>query len=138
MFPPRWRLNPADSEGHGPAGPTVGPRTVGVGSPLTLTAWGRDDLIRRQTDIPYGPPDRPAITMTWVKHQGPGDVTFSEPIIAINEASGKATTTATFHDVGDYIVRSPHMTTRESNMPGMRSAAGPMGLCGFGSRDRAR
>ena len=103
--PPALRLNPADSEGHGPAGPTVGPRIVAVGSPLTLTVWGRDDLIRRPTDIPYGPPDRPAITMTWVKHQGPGDVTFSEPIIAINEASGEATTTATFHDVGDYIVR---------------------------------
>ena len=45
------------------------------------------------------------MTMTWVKHQGPGTVSFSEPSIAIDDASGETTTTATFHEPGDYVVR---------------------------------
>ena len=103
--PPTIRFDPVGPAGQGPAGLTVGPRAVTVGAPLRLTVWGRDDLIRRPTDIPFGPPDRPAMTMTWVKHQGPGKVSFSEPSIAIDDASGETTTTATFHEPGDYVVR---------------------------------
>ena len=84
--PPTIRFDPVGPAGQGPAGLTVGPRAVTVGAPLRLTVWGRDDLIRRPTDIPFGPPDRPAMTMTWVKHQGPGKVSFSEPSIAIDDA----------------------------------------------------
>ena len=103
--PPTIRFDPVGPAGQGPTGLTVGPRAVTVGAPLRLTVWGRDDLIRRPTDIPFGPPDRPAMTMTWVKHQGPGPVSFSEPSIAIDDASGETTTTATFHEPGDYVVR---------------------------------
>ena len=102
--PPTIRFDTVGPEGQGPAGLTVGPRAVTVGAPLRLIVWGRDDLTRRPTDIPFGPPDRPAMTMTWVKHQGPGEVSFSESIIAIDEASGETTTTATFHEPGDYVV----------------------------------
>ena len=103
--PPTIRFDPVGPAGQGPAGLTVGPRAVTVGALLRLTVWGRDDLIRRPTDIPFGPPDRPAMTMTWVKHQGPGTVSFSEPSIASDDASGETTTTATFHEPGDYVVR---------------------------------
>lgn len=103
--PPTIEFEPGSPAGMGPNGVTVGPRTVAVGSPLSLSVAGRDDLVRRPTDIPFAPPDRPAITMTWVKHQGPGQVTFSEPVLAIDRASGETTTTATFSAPGDYLLR---------------------------------
>ena len=103
--PPTIRFGLDGPEGQGPAGVIVGPRTVPVDAPLRLTVWGRDDLIRRPTDIPYGPPDRPAMTLTWVKHQGPGEVRFSEPIVEIDTASGEGATTATFDEPGDYVLR---------------------------------
>ena len=98
-------FDPGSPAVQGPTGVTIGPRTVAVGTPLTLSVSGRDDLLRRPTDIPFGPADRPAITMTWVKHQGPGQVTFSEPMVAIDSASGDTTTTATFSEPGDYLLR---------------------------------
>ena len=103
--PPTIRFGPDGPEGQGPAGVMVGPRAVPVDAPLRLTVWGRDDLIRRPTDIPYGPPDRPAMTLTWVKHQGPGEVRFSEPLVEIDTASGEGATTATFDEPGDYVLR---------------------------------
>ncbi len=103
--PPTIRFGLDGPEGQGPAGVIVGPRAVPVDAPLRLTVWGRDDLIRRPTDIPYGPPDRPAMTLTWVKHQGPGEVRFSEPIVEIDTASGEGATTATFDEPGDYVLR---------------------------------
>lgn len=102
--PPSIRFEPTGPEGDGPAGLTTA-RTVAVGAPLRLTVWGRDDLVRRPTDIPYAPPDRPAMTMTWVKHQGAGNVRFSEPEGEIGEARGKTMTTATFDAAGDYVLR---------------------------------
>lgn len=45
------------------------------------------------------------VTLTWFKHQGPGDVTFSDPKPPVNQADGKATTTATFSAPGDYLLR---------------------------------
>ena len=103
--PPTIRFGLDGPEGQGPAGVIVGPRAVPLDAGLRLTVWGRDDLIRRPTDIPYGPPDRPAMTLTWVKHQGPGEVHFSEPIVEIDTARGEGATTATFHEPGDYVLR---------------------------------
>jgi hypothetical protein len=103
--PPSITFDPGSPAVQGPTGATIGPRAIAVGTPLTLSVSGRDDLVRRPTDIPFGPADRPAITMTWVKHQGPGQVTFSEPMVAINSASGETTTTAMFSAPGDYLLR---------------------------------
>lgn len=49
---------------------------------------------------PAGP-----VALTWFKHQGPGDVTFSDPKPPVDPADGKATTTATFSAPGDYLLR---------------------------------
>jgi len=103
--PPSITFDPGSPAVQGPTGVTIGPRAIAVGTPLTLSVSGRDDLVRRPTDIPFGPADRPAITMTWVKHQGPGQVTFSESMVAINSASGETTTTAMFSAPGDYLLR---------------------------------
>ncbi len=40
----------------------------------------------------------------WFKHQGPGEVTFSDPEVKV-EGAGTASTTATFGAPGEYIVR---------------------------------
>lgn len=45
------------------------------------------------------------INVTWHKHQGPGDVTFSETAQKIDHKGGTATTTATFNAPGDYLLR---------------------------------
>ena len=38
--------------------------------------------------------------------RGPGAVTFSNPKPPIDKADGKATTTATFSQAGEYIIRA--------------------------------
>ena len=43
------------------------------------------------------------MTVTWVKYRGPGAVTFAEPEPTVED--GQATTTATFSEPGDYILR---------------------------------
>ena len=77
--PPAIRFKPGGPEGRGPTGLTTGKQTS-VGVPLGLSVIGRDDLVRRPTDIPYGPPDRPVMTTTWILHQGPGAVRFDETL----------------------------------------------------------
>ncbi len=58
----------------------------------------------------------PSVTLTWQKYRGPGDVTFSNPrpkvdavpgseIPIKNVFNGKASTTATFSQPGEYILR---------------------------------
>ena len=49
----------------------------------------------------------PAVTITWTKYRGPGDVTFSNPKPPVDEqADGKTTTTATFNLPGEYMLRA--------------------------------
>ena len=45
------------------------------------------------------------VTLTWFKHQGPGDVTFSEGSSRVPVAGAEATTMATFSAPGDYMLR---------------------------------
>jgi hypothetical protein len=49
-----------------------------------------------RTDVP--------VQLTWLKHRGPGDVTFSDDTPDVG-AGDRATTTATFAVPGDYILR---------------------------------
>src|SRR5262245_62621970 len=44
------------------------------------------------------------MTVLWTKFRGPGDVVFSDAQARL--ANGKATTTATFTEPGDYILQS--------------------------------
>jgi hypothetical protein len=83
-----------------------------VGEPLTLTVWVSDDA-----KVPVGAlnaPKSPAAVITWTKFRGPGTVTFAKEKPPAEKTDwkapppanfmGKATTTATFSEPGDYII----------------------------------
>ena len=82
-------------------------------APLTLTVWVSDDvkLPRSATQGLRATP----VTVSWGKFRGPGVVTFasSRPPVEKTESkltpaqpfTGRATTTATFSEPGEYILR---------------------------------
>ncbi|MBZ5632154.1 MAG: hypothetical protein LAO55_03420 [Acidobacteriia bacterium] len=123
---PLWELNPfKDATGNTPPsigfaqnGPFVnGPRgqtqtlSGTVPTPVPLNIWVADDA----SVIPGATRSRtPAVTLTWSKLRGPGDVTFSSDKPMIENApvqgapnpvfSGKASATATFSEPGEYVL----------------------------------
>jgi len=123
---PLWELNPfKDATGNTPpfigfsqAGPFVnGPRGQSqslsgtMSSPVPLNIWVADDA----SVIPGATrPRTPAVTLTLSKFRGPGDVTFASdrPTLEAAEVqgtanpvfSGKASTTATFSEPGEYVL----------------------------------
>jgi len=82
-----------------------------VGMPLPLTVWAADDAV-----VPPG--NRPLkgapVTVTWHMYRGPGTVTFAngKPVAEKVEGklpgvatyAGKAETTATFSEPGNYVL----------------------------------
>jgi hypothetical protein len=83
-----------------------------VGEPLSLTVWVSDDA-----EIPVSTltaPKTPAAVITWSQFRGPGTVTFAKNKPPAEKTEwkapppanfmGKATTTATFSDPGDYVL----------------------------------
>jgi hypothetical protein len=120
-----WELNPfQDATGNTPpfigfaqSGPFVqGPRghsqelSGTLPNPVPLTLWVADDA----SVIPGATrPKTPAVTLTWSKYRGPGAVSFANerPVIENAEVkvekaafSGRASTTATFSEPGDYVL----------------------------------
>jgi hypothetical protein len=108
------------------AGPTVqGPqglsveRTVKVGHPLTLAVWVSDDA-KLTTASGARPRNLGApVTVTWSKYRGPGAVTFAKDKPAVEKVErqdpsrpfrGKAVTTATFSQPGEYVL---HVTAND-------------------------
>ena len=137
---PLWEISPYSEVGmgntppmltFGEKGPSVqGPRPVAAsmkataGTPLPITIWVADDA----KTFPNGkPPKTPAVTVTWGQFRGPGAVTFSEakPKVEKDESkatpdkpfAGKATTTATFSEPGDYVL---HVTLNDWSGEGGR------------------
>ena len=86
---PVLKFDPAGPEGRGPGGVTVGPLSTPVGTPLTLTVWATDDgwttRQRRADDEEREGP--PLVTLTWHKHQGPGEVEFGEAVLPAGKLS---------------------------------------------------
>jgi hypothetical protein len=83
-----------------------------VAKPVDLALWVADDA----NSIPGATrPRTPAVSLTWSKFRGPGTVTFAteKPPVAnadfkapeLTTFSGKASTTATFSEPGNYILR---------------------------------
>ena len=107
--------------GFAEAGPFVQgpPRAIATSltaapqTPLPLAVWVADDAIVPPAFAAFGKM-LPAVTVTWSKLRGPGDVTFAaaKPKAEKTEFkappaatfTGKATTTATFSDPGEYIL----------------------------------
>jgi hypothetical protein len=122
-----WQLNPfQDANGNTPpwigfeeSGPFVNgpkghsePQTARVGEPLPLPLWVADDA----SVIPGATRPRTApVTLFWSKFRGPGPVAFSNdrppaettPFAGPPHTAfqGKAATTATFSEPGEYILR---------------------------------
>jgi len=110
---PRNRIEPGGPD-QGPAGqgplPIEATRAAMVGDPLDLTIWVADDArmipgARKRST--------PPIILTWSKFRGPGAVTFENihpavekegPPAANTVVSGRATTTATFSEPGEYVL----------------------------------
>jgi hypothetical protein len=87
---PVLRFEPDGPEGQGRNGVFTGPLNARVGVPLDLAV-----------SI-----DHPAdeLWVGWAKHQGPGDVTFSEQN-TMTDAAKRASTRATFSEPGEYLIR---------------------------------
>ncbi|MEX2581677.1 MAG: hypothetical protein WD766_00250 [Gemmatimonadota bacterium] len=74
----------------------VGPRvTTSVGAPATLSVYAQDEGTR----------DRKAVNVTWFNHQGPGEVEFGTKEAEFEAGTGDASTTATFTEAGEYLIR---------------------------------
>ena len=96
---------------NGPRGHSVSLTTT-FPNPLTLTTWVTDDGklgIRAGPPAPYDP-----VKVRWSKFRGPGVVTFADNRPALEKIeskvtpapafSGRATTTATFSEPGEYVL----------------------------------
>tara|TARA_B110000014_G_C20081426_1_gene565143 strand:- start:1023 stop:1532 length:510 start_codon:yes stop_codon:yes gene_type:complete len=81
--------NPPDFRGR--RGLWEGPRQARVGEPLSLIARVRHP--------------EAGTWIYWTLHQGPNSVEFSQAEMTLNVADGVATTTATFHEPGSYVLR---------------------------------
>lgn len=123
----RWEIAPFSDVGIGntpplisfeEAGPSVqGPRGISIAlettmpNPVTLNVWTADDA---KTFQGGKAPDSPPVTITWSKFRGPGAVKFANSKPPVEKAdrkwnptpavSGKATTTATFSEPGEYVL----------------------------------
>jgi hypothetical protein len=102
--PPVLRLMAGGPAAQGPGGHTAGPLTVQVGKPLSVDVWAMDDGKTSGSVASDGRSGVP-VTLTWFKHQGPGEVAFSPASPRPAPADGKATTTVTFGAPGEYVVR---------------------------------
>jgi hypothetical protein len=81
-----------------------------VGEPVALTVYAADDnVIAPGSRVPKVP-----VTVTWTMFRGPGSVSFSERKPVVEKIAGtmppkttfagKATTTATFSEPGEYVL----------------------------------
>ena len=98
--PPVLRFGGPDAApGQGPLG-VRSALTAAVSTPVEVTVWAADDGVRKSRAA-----QRPArVGLVCSKYGGPGDVTFSNATPAVDE-TGKATTTATFSEPGEYVLR---------------------------------
>lgn len=99
---PRLRFGPDGAEGVGPGGVLAEPTTASVGAPLTLAVWAADSRVTEEWAWEPVP-----VELRWFKHQGPvdGDVAFEEDELEVPPEGGEASTTVTFSEPGEYVLR---------------------------------
>ncbi len=120
--PPLVRFSPDGPAGRGPTGIDAEPISASVDTPLPLTVWIHDDSVHWEEPIAVRRRrnnDAAALNVTWFKHAGPGSVVFSPHTEPIAETEGMATTTATFEQPGEYVIR-----VRADSFGRMDSSAG--------------
>jgi len=96
---------------QGPAGQSIS-LSATLPEALALTVWVADDAHVPGTGLT---PRTSPVTVAWSKFRGPGAVTFAKERPSVEKAefhappsakfSGKASTTATFSEPGEYILR---------------------------------
>ena len=101
--PPILKFEEDGAEAMGPAGVTGKPRTTRAGETLEIAVWARDDG-RGRTSVRSSGRATP-VTLTWFKHQGPGDVEFGTPTARVPYEGGSATTSVMFSMPGEYVLR---------------------------------
>ena len=106
-IPPALRFAASGPAGLGPMGIESPPLQATVGTPLPLTVWLKDDSQRdaETVQIQVRGPARPAISVNWYKHAGPGPVTFEPARSGLTGLEGTATSAATFRQPGVYTLR---------------------------------
>jgi len=102
--PPVLKFHSEGPAGSGPRGITSKPLSIGVNQPLTVDVYASDDGKANISIASDGRANSP-VTLTWFKHQGPGEVTFTERTPRVDRATGRATTVATFSAPGEYLLR---------------------------------
>jgi len=102
--PPVLKFDAKGPEGSGPYGITGGALRASVGKPMPLNVWAKDDG-KAVGSISRGGRAGQNATLTWFKHQGPGDVTFDPASPKPTGPDGLATTMATFSEPGEYLLR---------------------------------
>ena len=102
--PPAVRFDAAGPAGRGPAGITGPSFRATVGKPLSLTVYAEDDGKADRSIASEGRVNLP-VNLMWFKHQGAGTVTFASAALAVSAPESKATTTATFSEPGEYVLR---------------------------------
>ena len=96
-------FDPSGPEGRGRSGVTLGPLTVAVGEPLPLSVW-LDPLSRTEREF----------LVFWFEHQGPVAVDFEERRLDVPAGGGQVSTTATFREPGEYMLRVTALETLSS------------------------
>jgi hypothetical protein len=106
--PPLLRFKADGPTGRGPVGVQADPVRTTVGAPLSMTIWIKDDSVREPDPVPTASrreTKTSAMNVNWYKHSGPGPVAFNSPRSALAELEATATTTATFTQPGEYVIR---------------------------------
>ena len=103
---PVIRFEPDGPEGRGRSGVRAEPLRVAVGDPkpLSLSVISPEGTPATRGSSPSGEPRR-LWWVAWAKHQGPGDVTFSQQEIDVYPGEETVTTTAMFSEPGNYVLR---------------------------------
>lgn len=115
--PPSLKFAETGPSVQGPQGLIVD-RTAKTGTPLAIAAWIADD--GKYTSNSGARPKvlPPAVTLHWAQYRGPAPVAFSELTPAVEGPTatigtpftGKATTTVTFPQPGEYML---HVTAND-------------------------
>lgn len=98
--PPVLKFASSGPSNQGPRIFNAPPATTLVGKPLTLDIWATDDGKNRSRSYRGVP-----VTATWSTYRGSGKVAFSPVKPDVDKETGKATTTATFAEPGEYTLR---------------------------------
>jgi hypothetical protein len=116
--PPTISFSETGASVQGPQGMSS-ELTAKLGTPLALTVWVSDDAKFTTSSGAKPANPGPPVTLKWTKYRGPGAVTFAKDRPDVEKAdrkessapfNGKATTTATFSEPGQYEL---HVTAND-------------------------